>query len=103
MVVSSPQHAENTAFFIRFSHWRNPQLKHFAAYPFGALKKKASAIFCDAANAKNAGSFSRRFFVGFSLLRIRSVRKIITCCAGGYYLALSWDMAVSCGCVIENG
>ena len=38
---------------IRFSHWRNPQLKYFVAYPFGTSREKASAIFYDAALNKN--------------------------------------------------
>ncbi len=31
--------------FIRFSPWRNPQLKYFVSYPFGISKEKASAVF----------------------------------------------------------
>ena len=38
-----------TAFFIRFSHWRNLWLRHLAGYPFGASKKNASAVFCGTA------------------------------------------------------
>ncbi len=44
VVVSSPQCGKNTAFF-QFSTWRDPRLRHFSGYPFGASRKKASTIF----------------------------------------------------------
>ena len=31
--------------FFQFSPWREPRLRHFAGYPFGASRKKASTIF----------------------------------------------------------
>ena len=37
--------------FIRFSPWRNPQLKYFVSYPFGISKEKVSVGFYDTAIA----------------------------------------------------
>ena len=45
VVVSSPQYSENTAVFSGFPPWREPRLRHFAGYPFGASRKKTSTIF----------------------------------------------------------
>ena len=45
MVVSSPQYGEKYSLFLQFSPWRNPRLRHFAGYPFGASRKNASATF----------------------------------------------------------
>ena len=70
MVVSSPQCGENTDFFSvfplfwgepRIKHFvsqrrtrrrsvrREPRIRHFVGYPFGASRKKASAIFYNTA------------------------------------------------------
>ena len=35
--------------FFRFSPWQAPRPRHFAGYPFGASRKKASAIFYNTA------------------------------------------------------
>ena len=35
--------------FSPVSPWRNPRLRHVVDYSFGSSRKKASAIFCDAA------------------------------------------------------
>ena len=35
--------------FLRVSPWRDPRIRHFAGYPFGASRKKASTIFYNAA------------------------------------------------------
>ena len=35
--------------FSPVSPWRNPRLRHVVGYSFGSSRKKASAIFCDAA------------------------------------------------------
>ena len=36
-------------FFLLFSPWRDPRLRHFAGYPFGTSRKKASTIFYNTA------------------------------------------------------
>ncbi|WP_308770558.1 hypothetical protein, partial [uncultured Bilophila sp.] len=46
---SSPQCGEKYSLFLRFSPWRDPRLRHFAGYPFGASRKKASTIFYNTA------------------------------------------------------
>ena len=35
--------------FLLFSPWRDPRLRHFAGYPFGASRKKTSTIFYNTA------------------------------------------------------
>ena len=42
---------KNRAFF-QFSPWRDPRLRHFSGYPFGASRKKASIIFYNTAIKK---------------------------------------------------
>ena len=46
--------------FIRFSPWRDLQTRHFAGYPFGTSRKKASTIFYNTAfhNTKTCPPFS---------------------------------------------
>ena len=49
VVVSSPQWGEKYSLFLRFFPWRDSRIRHFAGYPFGASRKKASTIFYNAA------------------------------------------------------
>ena len=42
-------HSAVNSLFIRFSPWREPRIRHFVGYPFGASRKKASAIFYNTA------------------------------------------------------
>ncbi|WP_302552474.1 hypothetical protein [uncultured Bilophila sp.] len=51
-------------FFYPVFPLAEPTAETFCCLSLWDFKEKASAIFCDAANAKNAGSFSRRFFCG---------------------------------------
>ena len=44
--------------FIRFSPWRDPQLRHFAGYSSGISRKKASTIFWGTAFCKGNGGNS---------------------------------------------
>ena len=45
--------------FFQFSPWRDPRLRHFAGYPFGTSRKKASTIFYNTAISKNINQFLR--------------------------------------------
>ena len=54
----------NYSFFIRLSHWRNPQLKHFVGYPFGTSKKKASTAFYGTAFKKSSKRWMSRRGMG---------------------------------------
>ena len=40
--------------FFQFSPWRDPRLRHFAGYPFGTSRKKASTIFYNTAISKGS-------------------------------------------------
>ena len=42
--------------FFRFSPWQAPRPRHFAGYPFGASRKKASTIFYNTAFSIRLGS-----------------------------------------------
>ena len=39
--------------FLRFSPWREPRIRHFVGYPFGASRKKASTVFYNTAPKNN--------------------------------------------------
>ena len=62
VVASSPQCGEKIELFFQFSPWRDAQLRPFSGYPFGASRKKASAIFYNTAKNKTATYSDRAFF-----------------------------------------